>query len=373
MALLAALLARTYVGSVYRIESTSMEPTLHAQGERVFVRYQRAWTPERFALIVFTPAGESAAVVKRVAGLPLESLLISGGDLLIEGKRLAVDAPRPVPITIFDSKLEPLDQVFSPPSAPFARIGEHWRWDARGRRDELQYARRATDDHFDAAGVRVAGLREVNDLRMEGRFVFHSSGVLTLKLTEEGDSFELELKIESALVARARLLRRSGAGEPVVLAELDWPDGREAQAGCDVSLENIDNYLIAVVGAGVLSSKYEANTPLVGVIDESYRHLKPRAALAVAELEFSLESLVLARDLFYTPAGSRGTGSAVALGRDELFLLGDNSADSRDSRTIGAIPLSEVAGRPVGVVWPPRAMRSLGGLRVLPQSQAAQR
>lgn len=371
LALLAAVLVRTFVGSVYRIESNSMEPTLHAQGERVFVRYGRGRVPRRFDLIVFTPATDSVAVVKRVAGLPGESLLISGGDLLIEGKRLAADVPRPEPIPIFDSRLEPIEQAFAPPSAPLTRPGEGWRLDVRGRRDELSFSRRATDDHFDARSRRVEGQREVNDLRLEGRFSFQGSGTLTLRLTEEGDGFELELVVESNSIARARILRRLGPQAPTILAELDWPAGRETRAACDVALENVDNHLIAEIDGLVLSTDYESNSPVVGVLDLGYHHLKPRAALVVAGLELNLERLVVSRDLYYTASGTRGTGSAMALGRDELFLLGDNSSDSRDSRTIGAVPLGEVAGRPLGVVWPLGAIRRLGGLRVLPQAQAA--
>jgi signal peptidase I len=371
LALLAAVLVRSFVGSVYRIESNSMEPTLHAQGERVFVRYGRGRVPQRFELIVFTPAADSVAVVKRVAGLPGESLLISGGDLLIEGKRLAADVPRPEPVPIFDSRLEAIEQAFAPPGAPLTRQGEAWRLDVRGRRDELSFSRRGTDDHFDARGKRVEGQREVNDLRLEGRFSFQGSGTLTLRLTEEGDGFELELVIESNAIARARILRRLGPQAPTILAELDWPAGRGASAACDVAFENVDNHLVAEVGGLVLRADYETNSPVVGVLDLGYHNLKPRAALVVAGLELSFERLVVSRDLYYTAAGTRGTGSAMALGRDELFLLGDNSSDSRDSRTIGAVPLGEVAGRPVRVVWPLGALRRLGHLRVLPQAQAA--
>jgi len=372
-ALLAALLVRTFIGGVYRIESNSMEPTLHAQGERVFVRYGRGWVPERFGLIVFTPATESAAVVKRVAGLPGESLLISGGDLLIEGERLAAYVPRPEPIPVFDSRLEPLEQAFAPPEMPLVPRQAGWSLDARGRSVELLYSRRATDDHFDAKGRRVEGQREVNDLRLEGRFGLKGSGTLLLRLTEEGDLFELELSIESDRLARARLLRREGlAAAPRVLTESDWPgQDRLSAADFELAFENVDNHLVAVVAGRVIGASYPANTPLTGVLDESYRHLKPRAALVVAGMELDLRWLCVARDLYYTSAGTRGTGSAIALGRDELFLLGDNSSDSRDSRTIGPVALDAVAGRPLSVVWPLGAMRRLGGLRVLPQAQAA--
>ena len=368
-ALLTALLVRTYIGGVFRVESTSMEPTLHASPERVFVRYSRGFVPGRFELVVFTPSAESAAVVKRVAGLPGESILISGGDLLIEGRRLGAEVPRPEPIPIFDSKFEPIDQAFSVLSVPWNHSADAWRLDARGRREDLRYTRSATDDHLDATGRRIEGVREVNDLRLEGRFVFANTGELTLHVTEEGDTFEFEIEIVAGAPSMLRLLRRSSDGTASVLSE------RSASAtpgqACAVSLENVDNHLVGMLGSLVLCADYEANSPLVGVPDETYRHLKPRAGLAVSGLELDVQWLCLSRDVFYTPAGQLGSGSPVALGPDELFLLGDNSSDSRDSRMFGAVRLTELTGHPNLVVWPPTAMRRLGRLRCLPRAQAA--
>ena len=79
IALLAAVLAfsivRTYVGNVYRVGSASMEPTIHASPEHVFVRYDHGFRPRRYELAVFpAPAPESGVVVKRVVGLPGELL-----------------------------------------------------------------------------------------------------------------------------------------------------------------------------------------------------------------------------------------------------------------------------------------------------------
>jgi len=370
--LLIAAVARTYVGDVYRVESASMEPTIHATPEHVFVRYERDFTPTRFDLVVFKVlATESGAVVKRAVALPLESLLISGGDLLIEGHRLGLDVPRPAAIPIFDSRLEPLDIAFSIPSAPFEKQADGWRLDARGRRADLSFARRAGDDRLDAKGALAAGKSEVNDLRIEGRFEFHGSGKFMLRLTEEGDAFELEIELREGVIDAARIQRRSGGKELAVLASLEHPMEGLASQACTLSFENIDNHVIAEIAGRVLSADYDANTPLVGVINENDRHLQPRVNLTAAEIEVRIEQLTLARDLFYTATGPLGTGSPVALGPDEIFVLGDNSADSRDSRVFGPVRLGDLAGRAISVVWPLGAARRLGELRSLRAAQVS--
>jgi signal peptidase I len=42
-----------------------------------------------------------------------------------------------------------------------------------------------------------------------------------------------------------------------------------------------------------------------------------------------------------------------------VLVMGDNRRDSRDSRVFGPVPVGELEGRVVGVLWPPR---SWGGL-----------
>lgn len=364
--LLAMAVGRTYIGDVYPVQSTSMEPTLHASPERVFVRYERGFTPRRFDLVVFSaPAPDSGAVVKRAAGLPGESVLLSGGDLLIEGRRLGVEVPRPMPVVIFDSRIEPLEGNFSAPTTPMEPAPNGWGLDARGRREDLAYTRRARDDRYTSDGIHVPGRHEVNDLGIEGRFVFKGSGKFSLRLSEEGDAFELELDLRDGVVLAARLQRRSGMAELAVLASVDRPGQARAGEPCSVRLENVDNILIAEVAGQILHASYETNTPLMGVVDEDHRHLQPRVHLAVAEIELGIERLLVVRDFYYTVQGPIGTGSPVSLGPDEIFALGDNSADSRDSREFGPIRLVELAGRATRVLWPFSAARHLGGLRSL--------
>lgn len=374
--LLALVLVRTYVGDVYRVQSASMEPTIHASPEQVFVRYESGFTPRRFDLVVFSaPAAEGGAVVKRVAGLPGESLLISGGDLLIEGHRLGIDVPRPAPIPIFDSRFESIESAFPIASAPLEKVGDGWRLDARGRRADLTFSRREDrrtfDDHLDASGALVPGTIEVNDLRIEGVFEFEESGKFTMRLSEEGDAFELELEIKGGIVEQARILRRAGSAELAVLASVDRPAGSDPSRPCRIAFENVDNHLVGEVGGSTLHGDYDANTPLAGVINQNDRNLQPRVNLAAAAIGLRIERLVVARDLYYTATGPLGTGSPVSLGPDEIFVLGDNSSDSRDSRMFGPVRLSDLLGRAARVIWPLKDARKLGELRQLQPAQVA--
>ena len=94
---LALLVLKSLVCGIYRVNTTSMEPTIlgmRGAGERVLVFYGKS-APARFDPVVVLRKGEDTPVVKRAVGLPGERLQIVDGDLLVNGARLAPDAPRP--------------------------------------------------------------------------------------------------------------------------------------------------------------------------------------------------------------------------------------------------------------------------------------
>ncbi|MDE7297314.1 MAG: signal peptidase I, partial [Lachnospiraceae bacterium] len=73
------------------IDGSSMEPALH-DGESVLVEKLsvRTGRMERFDIIVFSPEGtpNGRHYVKRIIGLPGETVQIAGGRILIDGQPL---------------------------------------------------------------------------------------------------------------------------------------------------------------------------------------------------------------------------------------------------------------------------------------------
>ena len=96
VALLVAFLLRTFVIATYSIPSGSMEPTLQI-GDRIVVDKlsYHLHGVDRGNIIVFsTPPKEDCAgppvsdLVKRVIGLPGETISVSGGNVFINGRLL---------------------------------------------------------------------------------------------------------------------------------------------------------------------------------------------------------------------------------------------------------------------------------------------
>ena len=93
-ALVLAILVRTFLFGAYYIPSPSMEPTLSI-GDRIVVNKMsyRLHDVNRGDLVVFTPIGTAAAegiddLIKRVIGLPGETVTVADGRVLIDGGML---------------------------------------------------------------------------------------------------------------------------------------------------------------------------------------------------------------------------------------------------------------------------------------------
>ena len=113
LAVVGVLIFQAEVAKPYRIPSPSMEPTLHCAkpvsgcmsrvSDRVIAnRLYRFRKPERGDIIVFNAppqvkaaCGASGAFIKRIVGLPGESVSMRAGHVLINGARLSEPYLRP--------------------------------------------------------------------------------------------------------------------------------------------------------------------------------------------------------------------------------------------------------------------------------------
>lgn len=360
---------------VYRVDSGSMEPWLHGTaegGELVLVRYTKRPALERFAPLVIVRPGEEDPVVKRLAGLPGDSVQIAGGDLLIDGVRLGAGSQRPPSVVIFDQRREPFDESFQ-------LTGEGWRpagagaWlaDARAgfspgtRPPRAVYRRTVLDDYPSATGQLVRGVQHVGDLALELDVSGFQDCGLALQLTEGGDRFELRIQCDSGYLTFSLLRLGTGdAPEELGSSGRTYITDPLLELGARrLRFSNVDNVLsVQLSGEGaLLEVPYDANTKLESAPDPTSRHLRPRVSIEVLSGEATLGNVRILRDLHYTSRGEYAVRGALRLGPDELFVLGDNSRESLDGRDFGPITTDQVIGVPMAVVWPPAAWRRLSG------------
>jgi len=64
--------------------------------------------------------------------------------------------------------------------------------------------------------------------------------------------------------------------------------------------------------------------------------------------------------IYYYNVGEFGAeGQKIVVPRDSYFVLGDNSASSRDSRYWGFVPKDNLLGEALIIYWPPQRIRMI--------------
>jgi signal peptidase I len=92
-AILIALLINVFIGQATRVEGLSMEPNLHSDQRLVVEKVSYRFSgPQRFDIVVLKlPSQGDELLIKRVVGLPGETVEIRDGGVFINGE--ALDEP----------------------------------------------------------------------------------------------------------------------------------------------------------------------------------------------------------------------------------------------------------------------------------------
>jgi len=351
IALIMALILREFFFEAFKIPTPSMSPTLRGAahlGDRILVDkfIHRLQEPRRWEVIVFRyPLNQSTNYIKRLIGLPGETVQILDGDIWINGKieRKPRDLQDALWVQIYPVSRDPwggLDGEFRRPGqfevSPNQPLEEE-PWSAApgaGKRTELRFC-------FDPAGAgayRGLGLRyaspeiggiRLRDFRFDGTLRLNGpDGRAAVRLATRGTRFVITFRADGDGAALAVPGRASLERDPVhgrVERRVDAGRGRKLALDREIpiSVQYFDYQLVVEV---------DGETWFHYVFDP--RPLKPEAALEPGSLTIELanaggawSALRVYRDLHYTQDNYRTEVPA-----NSFFVLGDNSTNSKDSR-----------------------------------------
>lgn len=365
------LFVRVQVVTAYHIPTRSMEPTLHGDkddGDRILVN-KWCGAVDRFDIVVFDGwGGDRKNYVKRAIGLPGEQLDIYGGNLWIDGQLLRKRG------TAYESMLFPLYRLDS--EADLARrttpedalgdlktqLNERWRGDAGEWRLDVPdavdptFTATAGDTPatlvFDDGGSIRDGVWDPIDASSDGGSELVSDLRVDIRVQPGDGHTRTGIRLMRGDQVYEAFLSDDGAGLEVLVdgAVIHTDDTLHLRhdGPTELRFAQVDLVLrVDVDGRQVFEHDLPApEFPKTG---------SPRGELRVLVTDGTagITPLVVERDIHWT-SGDYDDRTSVKLGGDEYFMLGDNSSNSRDSRSNGPVHASRLVGKPMLVVWPPR-------------------
>lgn len=384
---------RAFVADRYVVPSGSMQPVLYGAevgGDVVLVdKTARVDRLQRFDLAVFRRAQNGEDLVKRVASLGDEWVEVRDGDLFAGPAADRLERVQKHPLDCRDLRVPwlvwpwPLGQrtdallpageaaagrLLVPTFATEADARSSCRTDVRVARAEL--------DRDGRAGVREwLQTRAVDGCYVDAHGQRRTEGS-DLRVDDFGADFEIELRGVRALLLGLDLRPDSWVlrWEPATGAIELWRNGETVERRLDaraalrpdgatrvrVEYGRLDGAFFVAVGGDPQSLWWVAQRRDWMAIDEGPVRLQlPQSGLRVAAVGgagCAVDRLTVFRDLhWFRPPLEVGAVAAQAARHvppGMVWLLGDNSVDSRDSRMFGALPWSAFVGRPRAVLGP---------------------
>ncbi len=340
--------------------------------------------PRRWEIAAFRhPREAKKIVIKRVAGLPGESVQIQNGDVYVNGQiqRKSLDCQRSMAVMVYDAKYSSAAAPGRPVLPPrWQGENEKSLWNSANGRlthpcttdkggntaiDWLVYHnwRRIPDRQGEVQECPITDIMPYNQSLPRREEDVHALNDLML-------SFHL-MKI----VGRGKFFIRAIYGKDVFQVEIDpmagayqvtrngreiLPEGNRIawnNKGADIIVSLIDRqFLLAINDLTVFCLPID--DPILPIESTSQPF-----AIGIEGLGVVVEGLRIYRDVYYTqPIGwdnRRAQDEPIQLGDNEYFVLGDNSSISEDSRTWPSrTPVVDnlLIGKPLMILFPAKSI-----------------
>jgi signal peptidase I len=315
--------------------------------------------PKRWETVVFRNPNDAGQVyIKRVVGLPGESVSLQGGDVFIDGRIAckSFEQFRAVRLLVYDhdraSRCLDCAPRFAPESTPcdWRLEANRLEVDARGARapHALAYV------HVDSQGRESAVTDDnpYNGFQNEDSNKPVSDLAVEFRARHLGGDGWLGVRWQPSTTAtvEARLFPSTGRVEVYADGRL-WKKGHVAAwpgASTEVAVSYWDQRLAVRVHGGPAIPDAPLDSDATALPSFGGRPF----VLSAEDSGWTIDQFRVYRDVHYR--SDRGAGGAHQLAADEYYMLGDNSPISNDSRrwSVPAVPANLLVGKPLWVHLP---------------------
>ncbi len=364
-----------------------------ANGDRILVLkciYQ-FFEPKRWDVIVFkNPPEPEVNYIKRLVGLPGESVQIIDGDVYIDGQisRKPPKVQNELWMPVYDNNYQPVD--------PCAFSFNHHRWQQPFRTGSFSKWEidkdRPTLFHLDSPADTISTMtyrtKIGNDFRatyaydevekydympyysdLMVRFYCLANepqGSIGISLSKYETTYRAKVDFSSGVIV---VTKQEKGKEAVKLAGISIKHPAMNKFTL-VKFVNVDHQLIFQYGSEELTYDMGRGLEDTGRIRAD---IPPRLEI-LGSGKLTLSHVAIFRDIHYTerkyvngPKEGRAIDKPFTLGEDEFFVLGDNSPNSEDCRwwtreglankglspyRVGIVPRDYLVGKALFVYWP---------------------
>jgi signal peptidase I len=327
----------------------------HVLVNRAALAFRR---PRRWEVVVFRLFG--VIFVKRIVGLPGEELLLRDGDVYVDGKlaRKTFAQAWAMRVPIFDQDCRPpsgwddhwlRQPARGVPAGGAPAGGDADVLDGRGTRQKWTFCNGdkclpLRDEYAYNAGLH-GGTALVHDFLFEADVeVLGGTGTLSLRLCDGHDWVETRLPTIVAGPIATRVWPMHAEQDARLWARRPQSHALRPGQTHRVVMAFVDRRVtLSVDGRCVVE-----NVDLPAPKESSARSgVGQPVQLEATDTAVQIRSFRLYRDIHYSRRGRQAVGiEPVRLGEEQYFVLGDNSANSEDSRfwPVGAVSEAQMLG-----------------------------